>query len=460
MKNISIFPTIFAAALILLSGCSRKVDVASFGASPLADAIKNTEAISQALKGGGKTVVISVPGTYLLDGTLLLEDNTTFKCAQGVILKKDRPYSFVLSNAGASTRTTNRNIRIIGATIDADDKYSNSLTVMDPQFGCRGQIDLFHVKDVLIEDVTVTGIVSSAATGIQICAWENVHIKNVKVHTNGDALHINHGHRLLVEDSEFCSGDDNIPLNAKDWMNSAPEVGDITDAVFRNVSCMPHENPHGNVARHLVGSWTDWRKGMKVRMGDCVVNAGHTYIAVTDSKYLTDIDTLIGRLPEDRAVFTSLTAPDCDSQTVLMEDEGGFFWRYEQDDECYHANIENIRYENVRFTDDRQVIMAYYDTSGVYDRSFHPDTPKENYPFIKNVVFNGVSSNSGLFVGIHSAPNMSFDYTIKNVGKFQDKSLMMRVLGTVAGGILKIDGKALEDGYRVEVPDNVTVIKE
>ena len=42
MKNISIFPTIFAAALILLSGCSRKVDVASFGASPLADAIKNT----------------------------------------------------------------------------------------------------------------------------------------------------------------------------------------------------------------------------------------------------------------------------------------------------------------------------------------------------------------------------------------------------------------------------------
>lgn len=55
---------------------------------------------------------------------------------------------------------------------------------------------------------------------------------------------------------------------------------------------------------------------------------------------------------------------------------------------------------------------------------------------------------------------MSFDYTVRNVGKFPDKSRMMRIIGTVAGGTLRIDGKALEDGHKVEVPDNVTVIRE
>ena len=460
MKNITLSLPIFATALIILSGCSRKVDVASFGASPLADAAVNTQAIARALEGGGKTVTITTPGTYLLEETLLLEDNTTLKCSPGVVLKKARPYSFVLSNAGASTRTTNHDIRIIGATIDADDKYSNDLTIQDAQLGCRGQIDLFHVRDVLIKDVTIYGIVSSEATGIQICSWENIRIKNARIHTCGDALHINRGRRLRVEDSEFCSGDDNIPLNAKDWVSSAPEVGDITDVVFKNVTCIPHENPHGNVARHLVGSWTDWHKGMVVRMGDCVVNAGHTYVAVTGPRFMPGIDDIRGYHPGDAMEYISLTAPDCDADTAWMEDEGGFIWKFEQEDECYHANIENIRYKNVRFTDDRQIIMAYYDTSGVSDRSFHPDTPRENYPFIKNVVFDGVSSNSDLFIGIHSAPNMSFDYRIKNVGRFPEKSRMMRIIGTVAGGTLRIDGKALEDGHKVEVPDNVTVIRE
>ncbi len=55
---------------------------------------------------------------------------------------------------------------------------------------------------------------------------------------------------------------------------------------------------------------------------------------------------------------------------------------------------------------------------------------------------------------------MSFDYRIKNVGRFPEKSRMMRIIGTVAGGTLRIDGKALEDGHKVEVPDNVTVIRE
>ena len=164
MKNITLSLPIFATALIILSGCSRKVDVASFGASPLANAAVNTQAIARALEGGGKTVTITTPGTYLLEETLLLEDNTTLKCSPGVVLKKARPYSFVLSNAGASTRTTNHDIRIIGATIDADDKYSNDLTIQDAQLGCRGQIDLFHVRDVLIKDVTIYGIVSSEAT--------------------------------------------------------------------------------------------------------------------------------------------------------------------------------------------------------------------------------------------------------------------------------------------------------
>ena len=450
---------LYLTALICIS-CTPKVDVADFGASPEADASTNTKAINAALKGGNRKVVISKPGTYLLDSCLLVEDNTTFLCRQGVILKKDKPYSFVITNAGARTRTTNRNIRIIGAEIDANDLYDNPLTVKDPQYGCRGQIDFFHVRNALVKDVTIYGIVTSAATGIQMCSWENVRVQNTRIHTNGDAFHINRGHRLVVKNCEFCSGDDNIPLNAKDWDNSAPEVGDITDALFKNVTCLPHENPHGNVARHLVGSWTDWRKGMEIRPGDCVVNAGHTYLALYGPRAFSGEDNFYpGHFPDDGTKLVSLTEPDFDAATGIMADEGGFLWRYEQDDECYHANIENIRYRNVNFTDDRTVILAYYDTTGIYDRSFHPDTPKDNYPHITGISFDKVRTNSPLLVSVHSAERLTFDYDIRNAS-LPEKGYLVKVIGTVEGGSVRLGKMPAGSDNPVEVPSNVTVIRE
>ena len=75
------FLAALAAVTLLSSACNRTVDAGRYGFEPGADPATNTAALQKALDGGRKTVTVTKPGIYDLDGTIYIDDNTTLEFA-------------------------------------------------------------------------------------------------------------------------------------------------------------------------------------------------------------------------------------------------------------------------------------------------------------------------------------------------------------------------------------------
>ena len=90
-----------------------------FGFSPTATGLENTAALQQALDQGG-TVVVDRPGEYRMAGTVYIGGHTSLEFANNVFLKKvdERgPFSHVLLNRGALTKTYDENIVVEGLSV-------------------------------------------------------------------------------------------------------------------------------------------------------------------------------------------------------------------------------------------------------------------------------------------------------------------------------------------------------
>ena len=388
----------------------RNVDVADYGADPSKTASENTTAINSALSGGNKTVTITKPGVYLLNSSLLIDDNTELKCSKGVILKKATAYNYVIRNIGAATRSQNSNIVLSGLYIDCDNKYENNDPLSSPLYGCLGQILMFHVNNVRMCDITIINAISHA---IQLCTFYNVVIDGFNIITTGDGVHVNRGEHLICKNGIIESGDDSCALNASDWLNSCPEVGSIHDCHYENIIEKQSQNSYGNFSRHLVGKWVDWYDGMEIVHGDKVVSNGHVYRAYTN------------RSPN---TFISHTQPNCNASTGTQEDTGGFTWRFTNEDPVYEADISNITYRNIVSEANRLFFMTYYETGNVqgnviYDRSLYPTINHADYPFVKDIVIDGLEKANGRVINISAY--IKSQYVFKNVHKVSDFALVM-----------------------------------
>ena len=92
------------------------VDAGDYGFSPDASGVDNAAALQKAVDQTG-TIIVSKPGIYKVAGTTHIGSNTTLEFGNGVILQKvdeQGPFSQVILNKGALTKTYNEHIAIIG----------------------------------------------------------------------------------------------------------------------------------------------------------------------------------------------------------------------------------------------------------------------------------------------------------------------------------------------------------
>lgn len=430
-------------------------NAADFGFLPTATASENVTALNTALSGGNRTVVVSEVGIYDINDTILIESNTELIFGKGVILRKvavSGACSFIttIRNKHAINRTTDSNIIIRGLNLDGGNMPIDKST-MDfgsAIYGCTGDVVLYHVDRVILDDIKIYNVPNY---GIQLCSFNNVTITNFDLSTGSDGIHVNRGTNLLCKGGVISSHDDAMALNASDWLDSCPEVGDICNVVFEDIIDKSRNNQIGYGTRHLTGAWVDWFSGMSVIKGDKVVSNGHVYRCDGTSSEGSPV------------AMTSTTQPTFNAEMGEATLDG-IHWRYCQDDAVYHANIDNIAYKNIVSHSNRVFCNIEVYLLSTADRSIYPTVEIANYPHCKGVVFDNIDKQgTGIFVRGATGKtdiitNVVLDYTLKNI-KCSNGSLFNSLARTHDSNvkITECDFTKCTDTYFVRVGDITTL---
>ena len=195
----------------------------SFGFSPDASGIENTNALQQALNHTG-TIVVSQPGIYKMAGTVYIGSNTSLVFGNGVFLKKvdeQGEFSHVIVNKGAATRTWDQHIVVEGLQI-----IVNGMDVRKfrEAYGLHGQLAFFYVRDLRIDRFRCLDL-GKAQYGIHVCTFEDIVINDVIIKGMKDGVHLGRGKRFTISNCVFETFDDAIALNAHDYSVGNPELG-------------------------------------------------------------------------------------------------------------------------------------------------------------------------------------------------------------------------------------------
>lgn len=354
------------------STANRFVDAKDFGFLPTNDASTNTTALNNAVQNGNKTVVVSQPGTYKVNNTIVLYDNTTLVFGNGVTIQKDAAYQNMFRNAGATTRSYNRNICIFGLVLSINNKGMAN-DVDGAIFGLRGELGFLCTENVRIRDFRCEDLYTGAYA-IQFNQSSNFVIEDFVIRGQKDGVHISSVDNFVIRNGVFETKDDALALNACDWVSSNCVDGDIRDGLVESVvDVAPSFAQDGYSCRLLTGAWKNWQSGMSIHRGDTVVSNNKIYRAYTENP--------------TNDIYTSGTQPTIATFTGKQQDTGGFYWKLMRDDAVYYsANIENVVFRNCRFEANRAGFVEEVDTNNSYNRSLYPGLQYSDYPRVNIAV--------------------------------------------------------------------------
>lgn len=355
-------------------------DVNSLGLSPENAAHVNRRILQSALDRGGN-IVISEPGIYNIDGTLLISSNTTLDCANGVYLRKMQSeeqelangFTYVLINRGAFTKKWDehiivKNLSIIVNNVKTVERNKN-LQVADRYIvpGLRGQLAFFYVRDLVVDGIRI-GDLEPSNFGIHICTFEDIKVTNCIIIGKKDGVHLGRGHRFLISNCVFDTFDDAVALNAHDYDSSNPELGSIEDGVIEKCYDVNPEKAVGFFCRILAGAWVDWYEGMEVQKSDTVVSEGRLYRVFARP---------------DGQKFISRTRPTHEYGRVTLD---GIDWQMVQTDPTYEAAVRNVTFRDIFLYKPRCAFSVHFDHD-VWSRSFYPGAKN---PLQEQIVFDNV----------------------------------------------------------------------
>ena len=342
-------------------------DAAAFGFSPVASGLENTRALQRAVDQGG-TVVVSRPGTYAVAGTVYLGSHTSLIFGNNVFLKKvveDGPFSHVLLNKGALTKTYDEHIVVAGLQIIVN---GVDVRTFKDVYGLHGQLAFFYVRDLRIERFRCLDI-GKAQYGIHVCTFEDVVIDDVIVKGDKDGVHLGRGKRFTIRNGVFATFDDAVALNAHDYDVGNPELGWIEDGVVENCHDRNDEKQRvGFFCRILAGAWVDWRPGMEVQKSDTVVANGRLYRVFAKA---------------DGTVYKSTTQPAHESGKVTLD---GIDWVMVQTDVTYTAGVRNVVFRDIFLEKPRIGFSIHFDNDS-YSRSYYPgaQVPRQEQLVLDNI---------------------------------------------------------------------------
>ncbi len=415
-------------------------DAADFGFLPEAGPSENSTALQKALDGGNKTVAVSKPGTYLLDKTVFIDDNTRLVCAEGVILKKAAGYVHVVLNRGALTGEWNKNINIENLHI-ATGGFESGWSQNDPLFGLRGHAAFFHVRNLYLADFKCLDV-GSGQYALQFCDFDNATVDGFEIRGNKDGVHIGTGRGFYVAHGICRTFDDAIALNAEDYTSSQPLEGDICDGLIEDVTDEYLDPTVAHAVRLLTGAWVDWHPGIKFQNGDTVVHQGNIYrvIATFDTnEYVSNTPP-----PHEGGAWQD---PDEPNLTFVWNGKAGY----------HTANIKNVTLKNIRSLS--RTGMGIYWEMCDYHRAIHPEVAEEDLPVCRISVENFENDSPRRSVMINSTA----DYNARllnaaSAGKIAhigSSGRQVHVDIDLRGSTFKADGRS-EDAADFEAGPNVS----
>jgi hypothetical protein len=349
----------------------QSVDPAGFGFSAEATGLANTRALQQAFDRGGE-ITISRPGTYRVAGTAYIGGETAVHFAPGVFLRKEAeagPFSHVILNKGARTRTYDRNITIDGLQIIVNGV--DARTFKDA-YGLHGQLAFFYAQDVKITRFRCLDL-GPLQYGIQVCTFRDLSIQDVIIKGLKDGVHLGRGNRFTIRDGVFETFDDAIALNGHDYATGNPELGWIENGVIENCHDLAAEKTTGFFCRILAGAWVDWKQGMEVQQSDTVVAEGRMYRVQAKA---------------DGTLYTSQTKPTHASGSAQLD---GITWGMVQTDVTYTAGVRNVVFRDIFLEKNRTSFSIHFDI-GKYSRSYYPGA---QVPYQENLLFDHIQSLHG-----------------------------------------------------------------
>ncbi len=437
-----------------------------YGFSPEKTPRENAEALQEAVKGGGE-IVITVPGSYDLDKTVILESNTTLKFAEGVYLRRipTEGYGYTFINAGAYTRVYDENIQIYGLNIicNGHDYFSSSKGDIP---GLRGMVSFFYINNLMIKDFTCPDLESKGFC-IHICTFENISVENVHIEGKKDGVHLGRGKNFVIKNGLFRTFDDPIALNAHDYATSNPQLGWIENGLIENCYDLDDDSTTGFFCRILAGSWGDWFEGMTVQHSDTVVCNGRLYRVIAKP---------------DGTFYKSLTPP---SHSSGVAEYDGINWCMVQDDEViYNCGCRNVTFKKIHLCKHRPVAFSIHFDDDRWSRSVYPnsDMPtQENIVFddirleievesmlwtvspAKNIVFKNIKPLKPARFSFGSLKREGLEYPISDI-TFDNVELC----GSGAGEIYCADNRRVEltvkasaatepEGFKLKIDKNVSV---
>ena len=348
------------------AACRTFTNAADFGFSPESNGVENTKALQRAVDETG-TVVVSKPGTYKIAGTVYVGSNTTLNFGNNVFLKKaaeSGPFSHVVLNKGAVTRTFDSHIAIEGLQIIVNGV--DARTFKDA-YGLHGQLAFFYAKDVRIEHFRCLDL-GGAQYGIQVCTFEDLINNDVIIKGRKDGVHLGRGNRFAIRNAVFETFDDAVALNGHDYSTGNPELGWIENGVIENCSDLNAEKTTGYFCRILAGAWIDWQPGMEVQQSDTVVSEGRLYRV---------------QAKPDGTVYKSVTRPTHASGSMVLD---GINWGVVQNDVTYTAGVRNVVFRDISLFKSRTGFSIHFDNDK-FSRSYYPGA---QIPLQQNLVFDHI----------------------------------------------------------------------
>jgi hypothetical protein len=353
-----------------LAGCGRAAAggffaAAACGFSPAASGLRNAAALQRAVDRGG-TILVSRPGIYNLAATVYIGSNTSLQFGPGVYLRKvaeQGPFTHVLLNKGALTKTYDRNIAVEGLNI-----IVNSIDVRKFEvYGLHGQLAFFYIKDLRIDRFRCLDL-GPAQYAIHVCTFEDVIIDDVIIKGAKDGVHLGRGKRFTIRNGVFETFDDAVALNAQDYSVGNPELGWIENGVVENCHDLAAPKTTGFFCRILAGAWSDWRPGMPVQQSDSVVANGRIYRV---------------QAKPDGTVYTSLTKPAHARGSAVLD---GINWGVVQEEVTYTAGVRNVVFRDI-FLEKARIAFSIRFCNDKYNRSYYPGAP---VPRQEQFVFDGI----------------------------------------------------------------------
>ncbi len=340
-------------------------DAATFGFSPEASGLENAKALQQAVDQTG-TVVVSRPGVYKIAGTVFVGSNTSLIFGNNVFLKKvaePDPFTHVLLNKGALTKTYDQHIRIEGLQIIVNGVDVRKFLV----YGLHGQLAFFYVKDLKVERFRCLDL-GKAQYGIHVCTFEDILIDDVIIKGDKDGVHLGRGKRFTIRNGVFQTFDDAVALNAHDYAVGNPELGWIENGLVENCHDLNAAKTTGYFCRILAGAWLDWTPGMDVQQSDTVVSGGRLYRV---------------HAQPDGKIYKSITRPTHTSGSQVLD---GITWGVVQEDVTYTCGVRNVTFRDIFLEKPRVAFSIHFDNDK-YSRSYYPGA---QVPQQQQLVFDNI----------------------------------------------------------------------